>query len=359
MSLPLPNFVATLAQLPEFDEVIDVRSPAEFADDHIPGAINCPVLDDAERARVGTIYKQVSPFEARKVGGALVARNIARHLEEKFHDRPKSWRPLIYCWRGGQRSGAMTLVFSQVGWAARQLEGGYKGYRREVLRRLEEEPGRFRYRLLCGPTGSGKTALLKAIAAQGGQALDLEGLARHKGSVLGVLPGEAQPSQKRFESLLAAQLATFDPAKPVCVESESKTVGNLRVPPALFAAMRAAEPVLLEVPFAERVAFLLRDYDYFLENPAWLGERLDRVVELHGKETVARWRGLIAAGAWEALVESLLADHYDPAYRRAQQRDFARREGGTVIRLTRLNPDELAEAASSLLDIAKPPHGPG
>ncbi|HEX5277241.1 MAG TPA: tRNA 2-selenouridine(34) synthase MnmH, partial [Fluviicoccus sp.] len=242
MSAPGIPFAATLAQRLEFDEVIDVRSPAEFAEDHLPGAINCPVLDDAERVRVGTIYKQVSPFEARKVGGALVARNIARHLEEKFHDRPKSWRPLVYCWRGGQRSGAMTLVLQQVGWAARQLEGGYKGYRREVLQRLETEPGRFRYRVLNGPTGSGKTALLHALSAQGGQVLDLEGLARHKGSVLGVLPGESQPSQKAFESALAARLADFDMSRPVFVEAESKTVGNLRVPPALFAAMRTAEP---------------------------------------------------------------------------------------------------------------------
>ncbi len=351
MSLPNPNFVATLAQLPEFDEVIDVRSPAEFAEDHIPGAINCPVLDDGERARVGTIYKQVSPFEARKVGGALVARNIARHLEEQFHDRPKSWKPLIYCWRGGQRSGAMTLVFGQVGWAARQLDGGYKGYRREVLRQLEEEPGRFRYRLLCGPTGSGKTALLKALAAQGGQVLDLEGLARHKGSVLGVLPGESQPSQKAFESALAADMADLDPSRPVFVEAESKTVGSLRVPPALFAAMRAAEPVWLEVSFAVRVEFLLRDYDYFLKDPAWLGQRLDRLVELHGKEQVARWRALVDAGSWEELVDSLLADHYDPAYRKAAQRDFARRGEGVKVGLERLTTEALAEAARGLLTV--------
>ncbi|RZU47661.1 tRNA 2-selenouridine synthase [Fluviicoccus keumensis] len=350
MSFP-PNFVATLAQLPDFDEVIDVRSPAEFAEDHIPGAINCPVLDDAERARVGTIYKQVSPFEARKTGGALVARNIARHLEEQFQDRPKSWKPLIYCWRGGQRSGAMTLVLQQVGWAARQLEGGYKGYRREVLQRLETEPGRFRYRLLCGPTGSGKTALLHALAAQGGQVLDLEGLARHKGSVLGVLPGERQPSQKAFESALAVQLAAFDPLRPVFVEAESKTVGGLRLPPALFAAMRAAEPVWLEAPFAARVEFLLRDYDYFLKAPAWLGQRLDRLVELHGKEQVARWRAQVDAGAWEELVSSLLADHYDPAYRKAAQRDFARRGEGMTVALERLTGDALTEAARGLLAV--------
>ena len=340
-------FAATLAQRLEFDEVIDVRSPAEYADDHLPGAINCPVLDDAERARVGAIYKQLSPFEARKVGGALVARNIARHLDERFHDRPKSWKPLVYCWRGGQRSGAMTLVLQQVGWAARRLDGGYKAYRREVIRQLETPPG-FQLRLLCGPTGSGKTALLHALAAQGGQVLDLEGLARHKGSALGVLPGESQPSQKHFESLLAAKLAEFDAARPVYAESESKTVGSLRLPPPLFKAMGAAERLWLDVPFEARVDFLLRDYDYFLQDPAWLGERLDRLLELHGKEQVARWRAQVDAGAWRELVGSLLADHYDPAYRKAAQRDFAKRGEGFSLALAGLSAAELEAAARRL-----------
>jgi len=243
----------------------------------------------------------------------------------------------------------MTLVLQQVGWAARQLEGGYKGYRREVLQRLESEPGRFRYRVLSGPTGSGKTALLHALSEQGGQVLDLEGLARHKGSVLGVMPGESQPSQKAFESALAVRLAAFDPERPVFVEAESKTVGSLRVPPALFAAMRTAQPVWLDVPFAARVEFLLRDYDYFLKDPAWLGQRLDRLVELHGKEQVARWRAQVDAGAWEELVGSLLADHYDPAYRKAAQRDFARRGEGVVCVAETLTAPVLARLAAGLL----------
>ncbi|MDO8329847.1 MAG: tRNA 2-selenouridine(34) synthase MnmH [Fluviicoccus sp.] len=348
MSPPGMPFAATLAQRLEFDEVIDVRSPAEYADDHLPGAINCPVLDDAERARVGTIYKQVSPFEARKVGGALVSRNIARHLEERFHDRPKSWRPLVYCWRGGQRSGAMTLVLQQVGWAARRLEGGYKAYRREVVRLLETPPD-LRLRLLCGPTGSGKTALLHAIAAQGGQVLDLEGLARHKGSALGVLPGEAQPSQKAFESALAAKLASFDAARPVYAESESKTVGSLRLPPVLFQAMGAAERLWLDAPFEARVDFLLRDYDYFLQAPEWLGQRLDRLVELHGKETVARWRALAAAGEWRELVAGLLREHYDPAYHKASRREFARLQDAPRLELAAIVPACLEERAAQLL----------
>src|SRR5712664_2239089 len=115
----------TLAQLPEFDEVVDVRSPAEFALDHIPGAINCPVLDDDERRIVGTLYKQAGAFEARRLGGAMVAANLARHLRERFDTRPPHWKPLVYCWRGGLRSGSMVTWLRLVGWDAQQLTGGY------------------------------------------------------------------------------------------------------------------------------------------------------------------------------------------------------------------------------------------
>src|SRR5712691_4047241 len=137
---PEHSNAVTVAQVDAFDEVIDVRSPSEFAHDHVPGAVNCPVLDDAERARVGTLYKQVSSFDAKKIGAALVSKNIARHIDQRFRSRASSWRPLVYCWRGGQRSAAMAHVLREVGWDAATLEGGYRAYRREVMAQLEALP---------------------------------------------------------------------------------------------------------------------------------------------------------------------------------------------------------------------------
>lgn len=189
-----------------FSDVIDVRSPAEFADDRIPGAINLPVLDDAERVRVGTIYKQVSPFEARKVGAALVSRNIARHIDDHFVRQGKDYRPLVYCWRGGQRSGSLATVLSQIGFRVTVLQGGYKTYRGEVMDRLRDLPKRFDFRILAGATGSAKTRVLRALDAAGGQVLDLEDLACHRGSLLGPEPDAPQPAQRLFESLLHHRL---------------------------------------------------------------------------------------------------------------------------------------------------------
>ena len=274
---------ANIAQLADFDEIVDVRTPAEFAEDHVPGAINCPVLSDEERVTVGTLYKQVSPFEARRVGAALVARNIAGHLETGLADRPKGWRPLVYCWRGGQRSGSMTLILQQIGWGARQLEGGYKQYRHLVLEELQTLPGRFDYRVVCGPTGSGKTRLLTALRTQGRQVLDLEALANHRGSVLGRVPGEGQPTQKGFDSALRAALLALDPQEPVFVEAESKRIGFVSLPDALVTSMRAARCIYVDVPFAERVRYLLEDYDFFVHSPAMLVQQLGYLRELYGR----------------------------------------------------------------------------
>lgn len=312
----------TVADLASFDEIIDVRSPAEFAEDHIPGACNCPVLDNAQRAEVGTLYKQISPFEAKKLGAALVAENIARHLRQRFHDRPKHWKPLIYCWRGGDRSGAMTTIFRAIGWQAGQLDGGYKAWRAHVVARLQELPAALHFRVITGPTGCAKTRILQAIAALGEQALDLEALARHKGSVLGVLPDEPQPAQKSFETALLLALQTFDPARPVYVEAESRKIGNLHVPQALIERIRAGECLSIEAPAAARVDFLLRDYDYLPTRPELLADRLAALHALQSRETIDRWQGFVATGQWPALVGELLERHYDPLYRRSQNHHF-------------------------------------
>ncbi len=255
-----------------FDDIIDVRSPSEYAQDHIPGAINCPVLNDAERAEIGTLYVQVSPFEARKKGAALVSRNIAAHLEKKFHDKDKRWKPLIYCWRGGQRSGSMQTVMREIGWDAILLKGGYKAYRSRVLEQLEQLPSRFRYIVIGGPTGSGKTMLLNILGDLDAQILDLEEMAEHKGSVLGINPVNRAQSQKSFDTKLAARLSAFDPARPVFVEAESRRIGIVQLPLSLYEGMKGGILVIPELPLDERVSYLSSEYAWFKNHPENLKE---------------------------------------------------------------------------------------
>jgi len=339
---------ANLSQLGDFDEIIDVRTPAEFAEDHIPGAINCPVLSDQERITVGTLYKQVSPFEARKVGAALIAKNIAHHLETRFHTHPKSWRPLVYCWRGGQRSGAMSIILAQVGWAAHKLEGGYKTYRRDVLDKLEALPQRFAFRVICGPTGSGKSHLLTALAETGHQVLDLEMLAQHRGSVLGRLPEQAQPAQKWFDSALLQTLQHFDPDRPVYVEAESNKIGLITLPPALITAMHASTCLLVETPLATRVAGLLGDYRHYVDNPEIFIEHLKPLHRFHGEKQLERWSTLIHHGDFESMVAELLTLHYDPSYFRATTRHYPNLDQAQRIPVVSLSADALKEIAQGL-----------
>jgi tRNA 2-selenouridine synthase len=347
-----PDF-ATASQIDLFDEVIDVRSPAEYAEDHVPGAANCPVLDDAERAEIGTLYKQVSPFEARRRGAALVARNIARHLETAFAGRARDWRPLVYCWRGGKRSGAMTHVLREVGWQAAQLEGGYKAFRREVVAQLERLARGHRYLVLCGETGSAKSRVLETLAAAGAQVLDLERIARHRGSVLGGLPETPQPTQKRFETLVWEALRRLDPAAPVFVEAESKKVGRIQVPDALLDAMRGSECIRIAAPVPARVAFLIEEYRHFLADPAVLKTQLDCLTGLYGKATIAAWHALAERGEWEALVAELLASHYDPAYRRSTERNYPGLATARVIAPRDLSAASIAGLATALHDLAR------
>lgn len=341
---------AKLAQLSEFDELIDVRSPCEYAEDHIPGAWSCPVLDDAERARVGTLYKQVSSFSAKKIGAVLVARNIARHIEAAFIDKPKHWRPLVYCWRGGKRSAAMAHMLRQIGWHAAALEGGYRSYRRQVVADLSGLPPTFRFRVVCGPTGSGKSLLLQALARLGAQVLDLEDLAAHRGSVLGSLPDRVQPTQKLFEGSIWNSLKGFDRNRPVYVEAESKRIGALQVPDALLAAMWSSACIRIDAVLEARVTFLKSGYGHFFSELDRLRAGLEPLARLHGRQRVDQWLKLASAERWDPLVESLLVEHYDPAYARATASHYPRISEATVIRLAAINGRSAARAARLLVD---------
>jgi tRNA 2-selenouridine synthase len=345
----LLSFDEILPQLDAFDAIIDVRSPGEFAEDHIPGAINCPVLDDAQRIRIGTLYKQVSAFDAKKAGAALVAKNIAAHIETQFHDKPRDWKPLIYCWRGGNRSGSMAHILAKIGWPVIQLDGGYKEFRRHVSQSLGELTPGLQFRVICGTTGSGKSRLLQTLVTQGAQVLDLEQLASHRGSVLGHLPDEPQPTQKRFESSIWQALRSFDPTRVIYVESESKKVGNLRVPDALMEAMRAAPCVALHLDQNARVDLLMEDYIHFVKDPEHLNRQLDCLLQVHGKEKISRWHELASSGKMPLLVDELLVQHYDPAYLKSIDRNFLQFAAARPLVLDGISATAFVAAARSLL----------
>lgn len=296
-----------------FDTLIDVRSPSEFAEDHIPGAISLPVLDDEERARVGTIYKQQSPFLARKIGAALVFRNAAAHIEGPLALHEGGWRPLVYCWRGGQRSGALRWMLGEIGWRAEALEGGYRTYRRLVTEALYEKPLGLSLVQLGGYTGTAKTELLNVLAKRGVQVLDLEGLARHRGSLLGERPG-GQPAQKGFETALVQALRGLDPARPVVVEAESSKIGKLNLPPALWDAMKAAPWIEVNAPVEARAAYLAEAYADILADGEALKAKLAPLRRFRGHETVDGWNAMIDAGDRVGLCAALATQHYDPAY---------------------------------------------
>ncbi|HVR50829.1 MAG TPA: tRNA 2-selenouridine(34) synthase MnmH [Pseudorhodoferax sp.] len=322
--MPITRLPATelLPRLTQFSHIIDARSEDEYALDHLPGAVNWPTLRNEERRIVGTAFKQISAFEARKRGAAMAARNIAAHLEREVLALPTDWRPLLYCWRGGQRSGALALILDQIGFRITLVDGGYKAFRRAVVDDTPQRVAALSLRVVCGTTGSGKTRLLHALAREGAQTIDLEGLARHRASVLGALPGQEQPSQKHFETLLWTRLAGFDPARPVYVECESKKVGNVAVPEALMQAMRTAPCLHLQLPDEERVQLLLEDYASLLGAPEYLCARLEVLRSVRGRVTVEAWQQHARAGRFEVLVRELLSQHYDPGYLGSISRSF-------------------------------------
>ena len=349
-----------LARLTPFDAVIDARSPAEHALDHLPGALNWPVLDDEERRIVGTEYTQLSAFEARKRGAVLAARNIARHLEREGPALAPGWKPLVYCWRGGQRSGSLALVLAQVGFEVHVLEGGYRAFRRRVLADLDEAGAGLDFRVLCGRTGTGKSRLLQALARSGAQVLDLEALAEHRGSVLGAVPDRPQPSQKTFETRLWHALRGFEPTRPVFVESESRTIGRLRLPETLLQRMRAAPCLRVEMELPARVALLREEYAHFVADTAALCARLDALREARGHEGVDSWQALARAGRIDELVAALLETHYDPVYLRSMARNYARFAQAHEVVVDSGSPEVLARAAAAVVELSCiKPEAPG
>lgn len=310
-----------------FDTLIDVRSPSEFAEDHIPGAINLPVLDDNERAEVGTIYVQKSPFLARKIGAAKVFRNAARHIETNLLERDGGWRPLVYCWRGGQRSGSFCWMLEQIGWRADTMRGGYRSYRRLVNDMLYSQQCPFRLILIDGNTGTAKTEVLRRLSDRGYQILDLEGLAKHRGSLLGGL-SETQPSQKAFESGVAAALAGMTADRPVLVEAESSRIGARNIPPSLWKAMTTAMRIEITADLEARADYLVDTYSDILADEPRLRTQLAHLRTLRGHAIVDGWLSLAAAGDKRSLTRELVLQHYDPAYA------TSRRSGAETVAAT-------------------------
>ncbi|MDA9865549.1 tRNA 2-selenouridine(34) synthase MnmH [bacterium] len=330
-----------------FDAVIDVRSPAEFAEDHIPGAINLPVLSDEERARVGTVYVQDSPFKARKMGAALVSRNAALHLEGPLAEMEGGWRPLVYCWRGGQRSGSFAMILSQIGWRAETLEGGYRSYRSLVVRRLHDVTFPTPVVLLDGNTGTAKTDILARLPALGVQVIDLEGLANHRGSALGAY-GD-QPAQKGFETKLAAAVEALDPARPVVIEAESSRIGKLNLPARVFEAMKHARRIEVAAPLEARAEYLVRAYADVTRDPEVLVSRMEALVRLQGHARVAEWVAMARQGDFRELAAELMRHHYDVRYAKGR----GARKAGTVMvsaeRLDEAGIDRLADQVAGMV----------
>jgi tRNA 2-selenouridine synthase len=343
---------AVLARRKGFDAIIDARSPSEFALDRLPGATNAPVLDDGERARVGLLHAQ-SPFEAKRIGAAIVARNIADIIDTHFAGADRSWRPLVYCWRGGNRSGALATVMARIGWHTTVIDGGYRAFRRHVVEALTTLPAQRSFIVVAGRTGTAKSRLLQRLDSLGAQVLDLEALASHRGSVLGGIPGSPQPSQKHFETCVWDRLQSFDPSLPVFVESESRKVGHCQVPDALIGAIRSSRCVRIDAAVDTRARFLIDEYRHFTEDLALLAEQLERLRPLHGARRLEEWKALADAGHWQALVERLLDEHYDPAYDRSMARNYGDVANAPSILLSSVDDASVDAAAGELLAFAR------
>lgn len=335
----------------EWDIVCDARSPSEFAEDRVPGATSTPVLSDEERAEVGTLYK-LDAFAAKKLGSALVAANLAGIIRREFLQREKKERVLVYCWRGGDRSLSLAHTLSRIGFEVATIDRGYKGYRAQVSRRVEEL-GRFGVHIVAGRTGSAKGKLLEELERHGGQVIDLERCADHKGSILGeeLHTNFTQPTQKMFESRIAHVARNFDPARPIFVEGESSLIGKCLIPQSLWARMKVADVTEVRLPMPERVKWLRSQYRYFeTTHVDRLKGKLKQLVSKRSHAVVDNWLAQVDAGEWDAFVEDMLVNHYDEAYAAAAERDRAGAASRGFLELESLADEEYARGAIELLE---------
>ncbi len=329
--------------------LVDTRTPAEFAEGSIPGAVNVPIFTDAERVEVGTLYKCQGRQAARRLGVRLVSPKIPELIEQVEVAWGAAGRVpiVVFCWRGGMRSKALTSFLQLAGLPARQLIGGHKAFRALVRDFLERgEWGRLL--VLRGLTGVGKTRLLLELAAEGSPVLDLEGLAGHRGSAFGGLGLAPQPTQKQFEALLWDALRRIPPEGYALAEGESRHIGRLILPLKVYEALQKETSLWVEASLDYRARVILEDYpardalrDAFIPPIKALRQRL-------GGEVVERFLGLLAAGEWEALARELMLRYYDPLYSHTQP------ERRVVIAIDGPEgPAQLRQAISELL--ARPP----
>lgn len=237
--------------------VIDVRSPSEFRQGHIPGAVNIPLFDDHERKEVGTLYKQVNREAAIFAGLEFIGKKLADLAREGTKKAGKKKKLLVHCWRGGMRSQSMAWLFETTGISCIVLDGGYKSYRRHVRKLLV---GPFSLKVVGGKTGSGKTLLLSRLQETGEQVIDLEALAHHKGSAFGSLGEPEQPTTEQFENDLGRVVSGLDTQRTVWIEDESRNIGKCVLPAELYEQMRTAKTYFLDIPREVRAEYLVTDY---------------------------------------------------------------------------------------------------
>jgi tRNA 2-selenouridine synthase len=350
--LPLDPRQLDIQEFSSYALIIDARSPHEFAEDHIPAAVNLPVVDDAEYAEVGTKHKS-DKHAAYLIGVEYSLKNIAGHIAPLISKYKPKDRFLVYCFRGGKRSRLWADNLRTIGFEVDVLAGGWKNYRRWVREGLATLPGAFQYRVLCGPTGCGKTRVLHELGRQGHQVLELEGLACHRGSLLGELPGQPQPTQKLFETELIDALRKMDPSRPVWLEAESKKIGNLQLPEALYDAMHRSPVINIVAPMSERVKLWREDYPHFAADPTGMVEKLEPLKPLVGKETLAEWRDLAKAGHVDELFESVMTRHYDPCYSRSTRQHYGSTITERTVHLPSLEPTSLAGSVRRMADDAQ------